>query len=264
MSNPEIGYQPDIIEEFRTANVKGQPTSLNMHYFKAKGTGPSPVFVWLHSGGFRTGRISHKTHRMLARWLTAANISVVFPEYRLKSRPRDLTDVSRQGLEALEIYARPDFPGGFRGAAAMAALEDAIAFLAWLESKRDEYAFSGPIVLGGSSAGAITALNVVYLAPLLEMTKQEVGGVISCSGGYAYSLTPPLVTTPVFALHNPSDPRVPSQPIIDLASKNSTIELMLSDQNHHGSWSLSPNEARHKAFARMIGKVREFSGVNAA
>lgn len=262
MSVTEFGYQPDVTEIFRQASVKGAPASLNMHYFKAKGAGPSPVLVWLHSGGFRTGRISHKNHRALARWLTASNISVAFPEYRLNSLREDLETTIQQGMDALEGYAHPDFPENFRGAAAMAALEDTIAFLSWFEARRDQYEFSGPIVLGGSSAGAITALNVAYLAPLLGMTSQKLGGVISCSGGYAYSLRPNVVSPPVLAIHNPEDNRVPSQPIIDLANEDSAVSLLLSEENDHGSWNLSRTEPRRKAFGRLIGTIRQFSGVD--
>ena len=255
----DFGYQPDVARCYRTADRRGEPQPLDVHVYQGKGATAGPLLVCFHAGGFRTGRIVHGDHRTMARWLTKANVSVAFPEYRLGARRKDLQPATRKGLRDLEALAISEFPPRFRRSEALAALEDACAVLNWLEDRRDELDFAGKIVVAGGSAGAITALNLLYLAPFLGLQVPPLGGAISYSGGFAFPSLAEANDTPVFALHNPADDRVPADSIIELSKRNPAVDLVISHEQDHGSLRLSPEEPKRDVYGRLIAKVKAFS-----
>lgn len=255
----DFGYQPDFVRGYRDTIRRGVPKTLNVHVYQGNGPGPSPLVVCFHAGGFRTGRIVHGDHRAIARWLTKSNISVAFPEYRLGAKRSDLSESTRSRMDELEALAISGFPARFRRSEALAALEDACALLVWLEANRNEFNFSGKLVLAGGSAGAITALNVLYLAPHLGLSVPEIGGAICYSGGFAFPSLADTVDTPVFAIHGPEDDRVPMHSIVELSKRNPAVSLLVSNEHSHGSLKLYPGEAKKDTYGRLISKVNEFS-----
>lgn len=255
----DVGFQPDVVEVYHTALRRGEETQLEVHLYLADQAKPAPMFVWFHAGGFRTGRIVHRSHWMIAQRLNAAGISMAFPEYRLRGSQHDLQKSTRQKIKALEDRAHPQFPGRFRKAQAMAAFEDGAAFVAWLEAQRARLDIAGPIILGGSSAGAITALNLIYLAPAMGWSLPPIGGVVCMSGGFAFPDLAKGVDCPVMALHNPKDHRVPLKPILELASRKKSVSLTLSGTHEHGDYRMSPKESKDAACNRLIEAVFGFT-----
>lgn len=225
----DVGYQPDLAEAYRTAQRHVRRRRWTCMCFAAK-----------------------------RRRLTSAGISVAFPEYRLGAAPRDIEDDTRARMQALEDKAHQDFPVRFRREEAMAALEDGAAASRWLEARRTALKIAGPIVLAGSSAGAITALNLLYLAPELGWDLPPIGGVLAISGGFAFPGLSGLSDRPVLALHNPDDDRVPATPIMALAKQRDAVSLVLSREQMHGDFRLSPNERKGDAFDRLTRTVHGF------
>lgn len=253
-----FGYQPDIVEEYRVAPRRGEPKALHAHIYRPEHTTTGPAFVWFHGGGFRTGRITHGSHRAMARWLCKAGITVAYPEYRLSAQRADTEEDIASKVETLDDMAHPEFPARFRQVEALAALEDAVAFVEWLENQRESLGFEWPIFVGGSSAGGIIALNLLYVAPFLGLKTTPIGGAISISGGMAFPDMANTCSAPVFALHNPNDERVPYAPISDLADRNPSVSLVTAPAQDHGSLAFSPDEKKADSFGRIISKIIEF------
>ena len=254
-----VGYHPSMVARFGHAPRRGKTQPLDAHIYQPGDKPMGPMVVFFHAGGFRSGRIDHSAHRVIARWLTKSNISVSFPQYRLGARREDLSGDTKSSLKQLRSLASPGFPANFRRAAALAALEDAARFLNWLETKRSSLGFKGKIVVAGSSAGAITALNLVYLPRTLGLKVPPIGGVISYSGGFAFPSLADGNNTPVSAVHGPKDDRVPIESMTELARRNTAVSLTVSEDHEHGSLRLSPDESKKKSFERFISNVEKFS-----
>ncbi|KMW57632.1 SAM-dependent methyltransferase [Candidatus Rhodobacter oscarellae] len=207
MSTPGISY-----ETYAARPTADGPQDLRVKIFRPEGAeGPLPLLIWFHSGGFRTGDIEARGHDRVARLMMRHGYACAYVQYRLRARAEDLSDTARALLPDLVEDARarsPDLNPDFTGAAALAATEDGAAFLAWLEANRAAQGFSGHYVLGGSSAGAMTVLNLLTLAPLLKVELPKIASALVMSGAFAYPsyFRPP--PTRVLAIHGTHEPQI--------------------------------------------------------
>jgi len=232
-------------------------------YHPASATGPVPVFVWFHSGAFRSGGYSRVPHKVMARWLGQRGIALATPEYRLGALKSDLSPGVLAQLDALRLLRSRKFRRDLAQARSLAALEDSFEFLSWLDKRRDDLGVAGKIVLGGSSAGAINAFNICFTAPYLKLDHAgSFGGIIGFSGGYAYPSLYEPEKLPIMAAHNPDDDRVSIASIRELAQRDAMLELIESREQDHGEARLWRNETKADSFGRIAENVWRMSGVD--
>jgi len=216
--------------------------------------GPVPLVLWIHGGGFHHGDKAWAGHRTDARWLTKSGYAYASINYRLNAEQSDLTPDVAARIPALQQHRDPKFRKNLSGAASFAALEDTVNALKWLGKRRENFNLSNWVAVGGNSAGAITAFNLVHLSGYFGLSRPPIRALISISGGFAYPELFAPAQTPVHALHNPSDKRVHIPFIRKLAEIGGRhVELVESDDQLHGRIRLTPDEPVRDAYARIIG-----------
>ena len=143
---------------YRTANdlITGLPIALQLDVYRPTGDSATsrPLLVWVHGGAFAFGNRS----AMASESIAYARLGYVTAtiSYRLDADNK-----------CLQVQA-----GGFTGAqlaterarcerAVLAARDDAAAAIAWLRANAATYGIDATrVAIGGSSAGAITAIHV--------------------------------------------------------------------------------------------------------
>jgi hypothetical protein len=217
------------------------------------------LLVWMHSGGFRTGSRTHRSHAVIARRFAAHGIATAFIDYRLARPPAVLQPKTRTLLPALQADARAadeEMHETFWGPRALAVVEDACAFLTFANTQMQAWNLSGRFLLGGSSAGAISALNTLWLPLYCGLHRPMITTVFAFSGGFAYPSFRHTTGTRILALHNPADTRVPISSILRLVTRTSAVDdpvqLIEHDAHAHGDFRLTHDESIPAAIARMV------------
>ncbi|MFN0115928.1 MAG: alpha/beta hydrolase [Paracoccaceae bacterium] len=245
---------------YATHPTKKGMCALEADLFLPDGDGPFDLMVWMHSGGFRTGSRQHRNHPRIAAEFARHGIATAFIDYRLARPPAILrpgTEAALPALVADAVAAGEEMPESFLGPRALAVVEDACAFLAFAEGRRADWRLSGRFLLAGSSAGAISALNALWLPVALGIDRPTVATGFSFSGGFAYPSFRHPTGARVLALHGPGDTRVPISSIRRLALAtgpgDDPVTLIEDAQNDHGDLRLTPEEPLSAAVARAVG-----------
>lgn len=235
------------------APCAGAEAALRMSIFRpGAAERPAPLLFWLQAEGFGKATVGQGPPLRLARQMTHKGIALAVPELRLQAEGRDLSPALRAEMAALP----EPLPGIPSGAAALAAMADAARGLAWLDAAREAIGLTGRPVLGGSLAGAVTALNLAYLAPRVGLDRPEPGGLISYSGGFAWPSLFAPGRYPVFALHNPFDSRMPIASARRMAEADPRFELLEAFEHRPGTLRVWPQEPRAEVFGRIRTLVR--------
>lgn len=222
---------------------------------------PTDLITWMHSGGFRSGTRAHRSHAKIARIFGRHGYAMAFIDYRLARPGAVLRPESEAKLPALVADAEAageEMHPTFYGPRALAVVEDCCAFLRFASERAAEFNLSGRMILGGSSAGAISALNTLYLAGPLELERPAIAAVLAFSGGFAY----PSFLTPtgarIIAQHSPRDQRVPVSSIRRFAERSpDEVRLTIEEKNEHGALPLTPDESLRDAIRRIVDFDRE-------
>lgn len=229
---------------------------LSALFFRAEGTAPAPLVVWMHSGGFRTGRIDHPNHPRIAEEFARRGYASAFVQYRLARPPAILQPLTEARLAALVAdarAAREEMTESFWQERPLAVVEDCCAFLNYAEAQRAELGLSGDYVLAGSSAGAISALNTLYLPRYLGLIRPHVRTVIAFSGAFAYPSFVWQTGARILAVHSPGDGQVPISSIRRLAEVVEDEMILIDcDVQTHGDLRLEPGESMATAVERCI------------
>jgi len=234
---------------------KGDQT-LEADVFIPVGDGPFDLIVWMHSGGFRGGSRHHPSHRRIADRFARHGYACAFIDYRLARPPAILRPATDALLDALIKEAQASgeqMQETFYGPRALSVVEDCCAFLNHIRARCDELNLSGRYLLSGSSAGAISALNTLYLPTFLGIERPEIATVLAFSGGFSY--TPRLYRTGarILAFHNASDQKVPISSIRRFAANTlDPCTLIESDHQEHGSLLLEPRDKLWRAVWRCV------------
>jgi acetyl esterase/lipase len=143
----------------------------------------APAIVWVHGGGFRTG--TRRAMEPYAAWFARQGWIAATIDYRL----RPFAEIRRDGYGAGE----PD------------ALQDALTAIAYLRRNATALGIDPQrIVVAGTSAGAVTALNVATDAP----GPPPVRVAIAFAGyGHPGSLAPG--DPPLLLVHGDADRAIP-------------------------------------------------------
>jgi hypothetical protein len=219
---------------------------------------PADLLVWMHSGGFRTGSRQHRSHAVIARRFALQGIATAFIDYRLARPPGVLRAASAAVLPALQADARAaseEMPESFWGPRPLAVVEDACAFMQHALAHAGDWNLSGKFLLGGSSAGAISALNMLWLPPFMGLERPAISTVLVFSGGFAYPSFRHATGARIYALHNPADARVPISSIRRLAActgnSDDPVTLVEDVRNLHGDFCITPEEPVRDAIKRI-------------
>lgn len=215
-----------------------------------------PLLIWFHSGGFHRGSTDHADHDQIAQEFAKFRIATAFVEYRLQTPIEALSRQSQQLMPMLRADAETNDFGlndFLTGPGAIGALESSVMFFKWLEQVGPKHGLTGPIMLGGSSAGAITVLNTLSLAPHLGIKLPPIQSAFVMSGAFAYPSFFTPRATPILAQHRPTDTKVPIQSIRAYARQSGPIcTLIERDRIPHGGLKFYPKEQLSVAVARMV------------
>ncbi len=239
---------------FASAPTRKGPRDLHADLIAPADRPAADLIVWMHSGGFRTGTRKSRHHYVIGAAFAAEGYKTAFIDYRLARPPPLLAPETTAVLAALEADARAaavDMDATFFGFRALAAVEDCCAFLRHADARRDALGLSGRYIVAGSSAGAISALNTLYLADAIGQIRPQISTVFAFSGGFAYPSFAHATGARILAIHNPHDARVPISSIRRLAAATPDICLLIEDAaNRHGDPCLNPDEPLDAAIAR--------------
>ena len=227
--------------------VTGEPLDLYADIYQPKGDTAArrPAIIWIHGGGFTSGDRSAMADVATAyarRGYVTLSIS-----YRLDPglRCQDLQDGSIPPEELDEVAARCR-------RAITAASNDGLSAVGWLRRHADEYRVDQKrIAIGGSSAGAVTAVNVGQRAnpgggPI--PSGQSVGAVLAMSGCQYDGASIDRYDAPVSMLASGGDSLVPYSCSVGTVRKAAsfgtpTQELFYPSE----SWHAQGLYARHRA-----------------
>ncbi|MDP2084274.1 MAG: alpha/beta hydrolase [Gemmobacter sp.] len=255
-ASPDPMMQPRLTVTYAEQPTRKGLRALQADLYRPDGGGTFPLVVWMHSGGFRSGSREHPVHARMAAEFARHGYATAFLDYRL-ARPfavlRPSVEACVEPLIAEAKAAGEEMHETFIGPRPLAVVEDCCAFLTFAAAQAADWGLSGRILLGGSSAGAISALNTLYLPAHLGLSRPPVATVFAFSGGFAY--TPRLAASGarILALHNPSDDRVPVSSIRRLALHCPDPCLLIeSDMQDHGGLCLDPDEPLSAGIDRCI------------
>lgn len=187
------------------ALIGGAPTTLRLDVYQPVGDtlAARPAIVWIHGGGFAGGRRSDMAD--IANSYARRGYVTFSIDYRVDSGSR---------CQAVQDGDITDPRAVARCAAAMeAAQDDALDAIRWIRDHAVTYRIDTTrVAVGGSSAGAITAINVAQNA---NPTHDVVRGRIKVSAALAvsgcnYDLSSiDANDAPISMLHAGGDPDVP-------------------------------------------------------
>ncbi|PTX55945.1 alpha/beta hydrolase family protein [Litoreibacter ponti] len=232
---------PDFLVEYRSTLVAGEKVPLHLEIFAPDVRSVGTV-LFFHSGGFMGG--SYRAGRKLARDAVAQDLTFVSVEYRLKAKLDALTsDWAPQVLErqasspkAFKLARR------FSTAPALAATEDGLAALRWIEENRLQYGLGAARqAILGISAGGIVAANMSFLAPAMGVARPPVSAVSILSGALPNLSLCDLSRGPALQwLHGRGDERVSVNSAIAVADEAEgrapPTDMRVFETKQHGVW----------------------------
>lgn len=242
---------PDLVYATHPLHGKDHPLSLDLYLPNDQNSSAATV-VLFHGGGFVAGNKRQRRLRTGAYWLCRQGFAVVSVGYRLNAQPEDVSEPFMATLPLLEAARDPDFKPYHADHCSLAALEDADAALCWLFENRSSLKIAEPFLLGGFSAGGMTALNLAFLDKILPLNRPSIPAVFMLSGGFGF---PSLIEGDVpliYAQHNPKDRRVSYKPIERLAkSYPERVTLMEAKGVIHASPQLGDGDFPRRSWRRI-------------
>ncbi|MEL6118562.1 MAG: hypothetical protein AAFQ60_01465 [Pseudomonadota bacterium] len=219
---------------------------------------PAPLLVWLGPDILSNSATKTVGTKVLADFLTRHGVALAVPKVRVNATRADVPNTLIERLARIEGKRDKSVHADLSTLPAMAATQDLCALLTWADGKGKEVGLTGRTVLAGASTGAGLAFNAAVVAPHIGLRRPEPAGILSYSGTCAW----PSLYAPgqlrVFALHNPSDRRMPIDPIREMAQNDPMFELIESIEQVHGSLGLWPQETAEDACTRILTRVKQW------
>ncbi len=212
--------------------------------------------VMLHSGGFRGAHREKLAHQRLAEDCLELGYALAVPDYRVKTDNPAINEISVK----LEPILKKEFKkqnleaqNTFTGALPLAALEDAHRFLNWYKDNYDKLGLEEQVLLAGSSAGAITVMNVLYLSSEYNFDLKQIQSCFAASGAFYYDPKRAISSIPVLVYHGPNDDKIRWDSACSLSEKKgSGITLKTHTRYVHGRPKLSRIETVKDGLTRIF------------
>ncbi|MEO0751233.1 MAG: hypothetical protein AAFY25_05480 [Pseudomonadota bacterium] len=219
---------------------------------------PAPLLIWLGADILSERAPNPVGPRRLADMLTRHGVALCAPKVRVGAGRSDLPNSVVERLSQIEKDRDQSVDPGLSTFPAIAATEDICALLAWVEVEGASYGLSGKTVLVGASTGAGLAFNIALVAPRLGLSRPAPVGLMSYSGTCAWPSFFAPNAMHAFALHNPTDRRMPIGPIRTMAQLDPQFELIESIEQAHGSLGLWPQETTQQACNRILARIHRW------
>jgi len=183
-----------------------------------------PTIFFVHGGGVTGGSRSGGNHNNRAEAAHAKDINYVSISYRLvRNNPVLGPDFQPIYDEFLANNTDPDVDLD-QVEAAIAAFEDSLVALSWLEDNANEYCLDmSRLAYWGTSAGAITVLNVAYSSDDFGFTRPDPDVLINYNGSLSNIDHLEFTEAPFFTVHGDDDQTVPYQASVDLAAQADAV-----------------------------------------
>ena len=224
---------------------------LKLDFYPAAGgcsSGPKPVVMFIHGGGFSGGDKGGRVSQRLARSFGEQGWHTISINYRLMG---DQPVVGRQ----LRGFVPSDAPNPRQANAAVAAIEDTVAALEFTHANASQACIDpSRIALMGSSAGAYTALQVGYALDEFGIDRPEIAAVVNYWGALVVDNAMDRNDVPMFMLHGTRDRTVDfaeAEAIAQSARSTGTpLEFHAVQGGGHGHGSI--NSWEHRAQGELI------------
>lgn len=255
--NEKTGTQHAEAVTYAEASLAGQVVPLVTDVFLPKrGAKSVPLLVWLGADMLSERAGKPAGPRRLAEILTRHGVALAAPTVRVGAARADLPNTVVERLARIEPQRDKTVEGPLSTFPAIAATQDLCALLTWVERNAQAFGLSGKTVLAGASVGAGLAFNLAVAAPHLGLSRPSPLGILSYSGACPW----PSLYVPnqmrIFALHNPTDHRVPIHPVRQMAQSDPRMEFIESVEQAHGSLGLWPQEPSADACNRILTRVK--------
>lgn len=173
-------------------------------------SGGCPIVIYLHSGDFTKG--SKDAGSYYSKVITAQGFALVSVGYRLAGdkpmlSPATLSFIANAGVVPELSALHDNSKQGWTLKAYFAAIEDVHQALSWIKAKgADKGLDPSQVVLWGSSAGAITALNVGYGSDQMDLQPAvPIAGVVDFWGALGPVFHLDKGEPPLFITHGERD-----------------------------------------------------------
>lgn len=201
-----------------------------------------PFMVIVHGGGFQGGTRDKDELVDYAERFAAQGYLAISIDYRVAPQVPELN--SQFASLYNQLVTSEAETEAVQGLGMFSAMEDTLKALAWLENYSQEQGFEiSAIGLLGSSAGAITSLNVGYGLNDYGFAVPEFKVVVNHWGNLLIDLesSKPSITADeaaLISLHGTEDPTVPYSGSVEIHARADEVgltnELMTSEGAGHG------------------------------
>ncbi len=183
-----------------------------------------PTILFLHGGGFLFADKADETIRALAAASNARNLNFVSIQYRtLGNSPVPSPEYKSIADEFITLL--PTEEAGFIDIA-LAATEDTVTALRWMESNADAYCLDmSRLAYWGESSGATTALQVAYGLNQYGITRPDPDVVIDYWGDLYRDTDLEFREAPFLALHGNADQTVVYQSALDITVQADIVSV---------------------------------------
>jgi len=214
-------------QAYNPVREKNQKLKLDLYEPKGDNEPFRPAIVLIHGGGFTRGDKKSDVIVKFAKLFAKRGYVVVSINYRLSTGYIGSTDTTKI-IEAVTM-----------------AYEDAKAAVRWLRKNATKYRIdTNRIIVGGVSAGAITALHTAYEENEGNSGNpgysSEVAACISISGALVDDKIMESQEPPFIAFHGYIDIRVPYQQALELEARAKEVGLTYELHSFFAGHDLSP------------------------
>ena len=210
------------IEFTQAATQSGSlPLLLDIYQPDSSCTENRPTVLFVHGGGFVSGDKTSSDIIRLAEAVNERDFNFVSIQYRLFGDGPVLSApfqaISDEFLPLTPITDRILLD------AAVAATEDTVTALSWMEENADEFCLdTSNLAYWGFSAGAITVLQVAYGLNEFGITRPEPKVVVEYAGDLFRDTDLEFRDAPLFILHGNDDDVVPYNGALELEDQATT------------------------------------------
>ena len=221
---------------------------LDIYQPEAACQAPRATVVLIHGGGFRGGARDQSRWPEFAEDLANKGYVAVSIDYRLEGDepvPSDLfAAIGERGKDS--GFLGDDIPD-VQINAAVSAFEDATSAMNWIVDNADTYCIDpGRLGLWGSSAGAITALQLAYSMDDFSIAVPPVLAVVALAGALIFDEHLEAGEPPVLVVHGTNDTVVPYKESLELQARAQAVGVPMVfhavEGGEHGSIDINTLE----------------------